>query len=324
MNLFTILKGMAMGLAEIIPGVSGGTIAFITGIYERLLNAIKAWNPGSFKLLFSGKFRSFWTAIDGWFLSSLLLGMAIGMVTGVFAVTWLMEHYLEPLWGFFFGLIIASAILIIRQIHQWDLLRVILLLAGIAFAVLIISINPSEGSHAYWFIFLSGLIAVSALMMPGVSGSFMLLILGMYGFIIPTFKSLFTGFEMDNFIIILVFALGLLVGLLSFSRVLSWTFKRYHQSTLMVLTGFIIGSLYKIWPWRVPVSWMNKITEAIETDPALLDSLNTHDYKVITEKLVLPGDYFIDNPKTGLVIGSVIFGFLLVWLLDRFFGVKNY
>ena len=192
--------------------------------------------------------------------------------------------------------------------------------ANIVVAVVIISVYPSEGSRAYWFVFISGLIAVSALMMPGVSGSFMLLILGMYSFIIPTFKSLLTDFETSNFMIILVFGLGLFTGLLSFSRVLSWTFKKYHQSTLMVLTGFIIGSLYKIWPWRVPTKWMNELTGTIDTDPTLLQSLEQHDFKVISEKLVLPGDYFIDDPKTLLVIGSVIFGFLLVWLLDRLFG----
>lgn len=312
-----------MGLAEIIPGVSGGTIAFITGIYERLLNAIKAWNPKNLKLLLTGKFRDFWTAIDGWFLVSLLLGMAIGMITGVFAVTWLMDHYIEPLWGFFVGLIIASVLVIMRQIHRWDLLRILLLIVGIAFAVFIISINPTEGSRAYWFVMLSGIIAVSALMMPGVSGSFMLLILGMYGVIIPTFKSLLTEPTLEAFTLIFVFGIGLVIGLLTFSRILSWTFKKYHQSTLMVLTGFIIGSLYKIWPWRMPTEWMIKETNSFQTDPSLLQSLGHHEYRVISEKLVMPGDYLMDDPKTGLVIGSVIIGFLLVYLLDKFFGKKK-
>lgn len=320
MNIFTVLKGMAMGLAETIPGVSGGTIAFITGIYERLLEAIKAWNPPNIKLLFKGKIKQFWQVIDASFIVTLLLGMAIGIVTGVFAVTWLMEHYIEPLWGFFFGLILASVLIILRQIHRWDVLRILLLLVGIAFAVFIISINPTEGNTEYWFVFLSGLIAISALMMPGVSGSFMLLILGMYSVIIPTFKSLLTDPSLESFLIILVFTFGLLFGLLTFSRVLSWTFKKYHQSTLMVLTGFIIGSLYKIWPWRVPTQWMNKLTDQIEQDSQLLQNLDMEQIKVISEKLVWPGDYVIDTPKTALVIGSVIFGFLLVYVLDRLFG----
>jgi putative membrane protein len=323
MNIFTILKGIAMGLAETIPGVSGGTIAFITGIYERLLEAIKAWNPKNINLLFKGEVRQFWQVIDAWFIVTLLTGMAVGIVTGVFAVTWLMEYYIEPLWGFFFGLILASVLIIMRQIHQWDALRIFLLLAGIAIAVFIISINPTEGSTEYWFVFLSGLIAISALMMPGVSGSFMLLILGMYSVIIPTFKSLLTEPSMDAFMIILVFVFGLLVGLLTFSRVLSWTFKKYHQSTLMVLTGFIIGSLYKIWPWRVPTQWMNQLNGQIEHDPTLLEKVDMEQIKVISEKLVWPGDYFIDTPKTALVIGSIIFGFLLVYFLDRIFGTKE-
>jgi putative membrane protein len=323
MTIFIILKGMAMGLAEIIPGVSGGTIAFITGIYERLLDAIRAWNLKNLKLLFTGKWTHFWKAIDGGFIVSLLLGMAFGMITGVFAVTWLMDHYIEPLWGFFFGLIIASVLVILREIHQWDLVRIALLIGGIAVAILIISVNPAEGSQAYWFVFLSGVIAVSALMMPGVSGSFMLLILGMYGLIIPAFKELLTDPKPEQFLLLLVFGLGLAAGLVTFSRVLSWTLKRYHQSTLMLLTGFIIGSLYKIWPWRVPTQWLNKLTQSFQSDPALLQSLDKHEYRVISEKLVLPGNYFIDDPKTGLVIGSVVFGFLLVYVLDRVFGGKK-
>lgn len=323
MNIFTVLKGMAMGLAEIIPGVSGGTIAFITGIYERFLNAIKAWNVPTLRLLLLGRFKEFWKAIDGGFLLSLLSGMAIGMVTGVFVVTYLMEHYIEPLWAFFFGLILASVLLIFRQVHRWDLIRILSLLLGVATAVLIISINPAAGSTAYWFVFLSGMIAVSALLMPGVSGSFMLLILGMYGIIIPTFKSLITQPSVSSFMIILVFGLGMIIGLLSFSRILSWLMEKYHQSTLMVLTGFIIGSLYKIWPWRVPTRWMNELTQQMESDPSLLLNLDKHDFRVISEKLVWPGDYFLDSPKTTLVIASLLFGFLLVYFLDKLFGEKN-
>ena len=312
-----------MGIAEIIPGVSGGTIAFITGIYERLLLAIKAWNLATLRMLFKGEFRALWKQTDGAFLLNLLAGMAAGMLTGVFAVTWLMEHYIEPLWGFFFGLIIASVVLIVRQVYRWDRIRVAWLIAGTLFAVFVISINPTEGSTAWWFVFLSGMIAISALMMPGISGSFMLLILGMYGIIIPAFKSLLTQPNGENIILIVIFGLGLLTGLFSFSRLLSWTFKKYHQSTLVVLTGFMIGSLYKIWPWRMPVTWMNKITNSLESDPALLQQLGKEDYRVISEKLVLPGGYLTDDPKTMLVIAAIVFGFLLVWVLDRLFTNRN-
>ena len=323
MNIYQILRGLAMGIAEIIPGVSGGTIAFITGIYERLLNAIKAWNLTNLRHLTSGRFRIFWTHIDGKFLVNLGMGMVLGMVTGVFAITYLMEHYIEPLWGFFFGLIIASVLLIFRQVHTRDWIRIALFFAGTLLVIGVIRINPVEGNTALWFVFLSGVIAISALMMPGISGSFMLLILGMYGIIIPAFKSLLVQPGWEAFRLIFVFGLGLLTGLLSFSRVLSWTYKHFQQSTLMVLTGFLVGSLYKIWPWRMPSSWMNKITLTVESDPTLLASLSKHDYRVISEKLVLPGDYFIDDPKTGLVIGAAILGFLLVWLLDKAFQPRN-
>jgi putative membrane protein len=322
MNLSTILKGIAMGIAEIIPGVSGGTIAFITGIYERLLNAIKSWNPKNLKLLFKGEFKTFWTNIDGIFLTNLFSGIIVGMVSGVFTITYLMDHYIEPLYGFFFGLIIASVVLVVRQVTKWDLIRVLLLIAGTVFAILVISINPVEGNTAYWFVFVSGTIAISALMMPGISGSFMLLIMGMYGIIIPTFKSLLIAPTMDNVILIGVFGLGLITGLLTFSRVLSWTFSKFHQSTLVVLTGFMVGSLYKIWPWRVPSSWMNKLNNTIETELSLLQNLDKHDYSIISEKMVLPQDYILGEPKTIITIICLVFGFLLVWLLDRWLG-KN-
>jgi len=311
-----------MGLAEIIPGVSGGTIAFITGIYERLLNAIKAWNGKNIKLLLKGNFHEFLKGIDASFIFNLFFGMAIGMVVGVFAVTYFIEHYIEPLWGFFFGLIIASVVLIVRQVYKWDLIRIILLVAGTLFAISVISINPVEGSRSFWFVFLSGMIAVSALMMPGISGSFMLLIMGMYGIIIPAFKTFLSSPNLDSFILLAVFGFGLIAGLLTFSRILSWTFRNYHQSTLVVLTGFMLGSLYKIWPWRMPTSWMNKISGAVETDTSLLPNLAKHDYKVITEELVLPSAYLLDDPKTILTIAAAIFGFLIVWLLDRVFA-KN-
>jgi len=323
MNIYTIVKGMAMGIAETIPGVSGGTIAFITGIYERLLNAIKAWNGKNLKLLFKGKIAEFYEAIDGSFIVSLFLGMGVGIVSGVFAITYLIEHYIEPLWAFFFGLIIASVVLIVRQVNKWDWIRIVLLIVGTLFAISIISINPVEGNTAYWFVFLCGMIAVSALMMPGISGSFMLLIMGMYGIILPAFKSVLTQPNMDDILMIGVFALGLVAGLLTFSRVLSWTFRKHHQSTLVILTGFMLGSLYKIWPWRMPTSWINKINGDIETNLELLQNLSKHDFKVITEKLVLPANYLLDDPKTIVAIIAGIGGFLIVWVLDRVFAKKN-
>lgn len=320
MNILLALKGLAIGIAEIIPGVSGGTIAFITGIYERLLNAVKAWNYKNLSKLFKGEFKSFWTTIDGKFVLQLGIGMVIGMIIGVFAISYLLEHYIEPLLGFFFGLILASIQMILRQVNKWNLINFLCLIGGTLFALWVVNVSPTEGSKSYWYILLCGYIAISALMLPGISGSFMLLILGMYTTIITAFKGILTDFNFEYLSILAVFGIGLILGASSFSRIITWTLQKYKQATLMALTGFMVGSLWKIWPWRLPASWMNKLTNQIETDPGILQSLNKNDYKIISEKVVLARDYFIDDPKIALTVGALAFGFFLVVSLDFYFS----
>ncbi len=311
------LKGMAMGIAEVIPGVSGGTIAFITGIYERLLNAIKEIDIKAIKLIFKGEFASFWKKIDGNFLLTLFSGMAFGLLSGVFIITYLIKNHIEPLWGFFFGLILASVIYIGKQVKNWDIYKFIFLILGIAIAYYLVAMHPMQGSRAYWYVFISGLIAISALIMPGISGSFMLLILGMYTIIIPEVKNLLTNHEMESLMILIVFGLGMLTGLFTFARVMSWAFKNYHQKTLVLLTGFMIGSLYKIWPWRLPELWLNKEDGNIYSGVLKLADVPHESIKIITERLVLPQDYIISNPNTVIVIISAIIGFVSVLLLER-------
>ncbi|MEM6380025.1 MAG: DUF368 domain-containing protein, partial [Bacteroidota bacterium] len=244
------LKGMAMGIAEVIPGVSGGTIAFITGIYEKLINTIKAFHPtliGTFK---EEGVKGVWSAINGNFLVTLLIGMATGIIVGVFGVSHLLETYPEMLWAFFFGLIISSAIFIGKQVDAWGVSEILALVVGTAVAYYITVASPAQGNEALWFVFLSGVIAISALILPGISGSFILLLMGMYSFVIPTVKTALKTFDPESLLIVGTFAVGCLVGLTTFSRVLSWTFKNYKNPTLALLTGFMLGSLNKIWPWR--------------------------------------------------------------------------
>ena len=312
-----ILKGMAMGFAEVIPGVSGGTIAFITGIYEKLLNSIKEIDIRAIKMLLRGDFALFWKKIDGNFLFTLFSGMILGLITGVFIISYLIKNHIEPLWGFFFGLILASVIYIGKQVKKWDIFKVIFLLLGIAIAFYLVAMHPMQGSRAYWYIFISGLIAISALIMPGISGSFMLLILGMYTIIIPEVKNLLTNHELNSLIILLIFGFGMLTGLFSFARVMSWAFKNYHQKTLVLLTGFMIGSLYKIWPWRLPDIWLNKGDGNIYSGVMKLAEIPHENIKVITERLVLPQDYVIANPNTSIVIIAAILGFASVLFLER-------
>ncbi|HAQ38920.1 MAG TPA: DUF368 domain-containing protein [Saprospiraceae bacterium] len=323
MNILLSLKGLAIGIAEIIPGVSGGTIAFITGIYERLLNAIQAWNFQNISRLFKGDIKGFWKAIDGKFIFQLGIGMLTGMVIGAFAISYLLVHYIEPLLGFFFGLILASVQMIIRQVHKWSLKNMLFLIGGTFFALWVVMISPTSGNLQIWYIFISGFIAICALMLPGISGSFMLLILGMYTTILAAFKGVMTNFNFDQFFILIVFGFGLILGAATFSRVISWTLKKFHQQTLMALTGFMIGSLWKIWPWRIPATWLNKITNEIESDRAVLETLSKSDYKIISEEVVFPQDYFVDHPKIALTITTLAFGFFLVISLDYYFSKRQ-
>ena len=290
-----------MGIAEVIPGVSGGTIAFITGIYEKLLHTIKAFHPSLINTFKDEGLRGLWEKINGSFLVTLLIGMAGGIILGVFGVSHLIESYPEMLWAFFFGLIISSAIFIARQVQKWNLGELIFLIAGTLIAYYITIATPAQGNEALWFVFLSGTIAISALILPGISGSFILLLMGMYSFVIPTIKKALTSFDNESLLIVGTFGLGCLVGLLTFSRVLSWTFKNYNNPTLALLTGFMIGSLNKLWPWR------NVISTRINSKGVEVPFL---------EESVLPGNYVGETYLTGVIICMII-GFISVFVIER-------
>lgn len=310
------LKGMAMGIAEVIPGVSGGTIAFITGIYEQLLNSIKAFGPGLFTDFREGGIAQVWEKINGNFLVALLSGMAVGVVIGVLGVSHLLENYPPLIWAFFFGLIIASAIYIGRQIEKWTWQNILSLILGAIVAYTITIVTPAEGSTSLFFVFFCGMIAISALILPGISGSFILLMLGMYYYIVvETVKPALKTFATDKLIVMGVFALGCLTGLMTISRVLSWMFKYHRSITLSVLTGFMIGSLNKIWPWRNAIEWLRDATGNIIMEDGIPK-------KILVEENVLPGAYLGGDPYLIGVVVLMIAGFLSVFLIERF-GAKE-
>lgn len=315
-----IVKGVAMGIAEVIPGVSGGTIAFITGIYEELIESIKSIGPEAIRGFKEDGFGGLWNSVNGNFLLFLMIGMALGFISGVLVITGLIETQPEILWGFFFGLILASCFLIGSEIKSWNWKKVVVLLLGCALAYYITIAAPSEGSLNLLYVFLSAVLAISALMLPGVSGSFVLLILGMYTLIIPTFKRLLTDFNTGDAIIVFVFGLGCLTGLAVFSRVLSWLFKSYKELCFALLTGFMIGSLNKIWPWRNPTKILDKESGEIQSilDPQSILSLNKESYKLLSEANVLPMGYEMGEPKTLLVIIAILSGLGIVYLLQKF------
>lgn len=244
--LLLTLKGCAMGMADVVPGVSGGTIAFITGIYEELVESIRSVDLGALKLLATGRFSAFWRRINGSFLFSVLLGVAVSILSLARLMTYLLTHHPIEIWSFFFGLIVASALLVSRQVGKWNWRTVLSLAVGVAVAWWITVVSPAETPNDWWFILLSGAIAICAMILPGISGAFILLLLGKYHYIMQAVGDL-------NIPVILVFVAGAIAGIISFSHLLSWLLKHWHDCTIAVLMGFMIGSLNKVWPWKETV-----------------------------------------------------------------------
>ena len=314
-----------MGIAEAIPGVSGGTIAFITGIYERLMNVIKSFSPAALlQSLKEGGIKGLWRQIDGSFLFPLMGGMVTGILVGITAIHELLLRFPPVVWAFFFGLIIGSALYIGKKIKKWGASEIGLLVIGLLVSLGITFLAPSSGSEAYWFIFLSGMIAISALILPGISGSFILLLMGMYTFVlhetvkgglVGSVKEIVSGnmagIDWDSILVISIFGVGALTGLFTVANFLSWTFKKYTNQTLAILTGFMLGSLNKIWPWQEVTkrSLSSSGEEKIETSrsvfPSTFSSLEEADNII----------YGTDPMLLGCIAFMVV-GFFAVFLLE--------
>ena len=287
-----------MGGADVVPGVSGGTIAFITGIYETLLDSIKSVDGAALQLLIKGQFKAFWQHINGNFLVTLFAGIAVSILTLAKLIAYLLEHYPIQLWSFFFGLIIIAAYLVAKEIGHWSAGVFVAAAAGIAIAYYITLATPAETPTSLWFVFLSGAVAICAMILPGISGSFILLILGKYAFILEAVNE-------RNFAVIAVFGLGCVVGILTFARVISWLLERYHDVAVALLAGFMIGSLGKIWPWKEVV----------------LTRLDSHGVEVpFVTRNVLPAQFEQLTGQDALLWQAILFmlvGFLLVFGIER-------
>ncbi len=249
-NIMVAIKGACMGAADVIPGVSGGTIAFIMGIYDEFVGSLASINTEAVKLLFSGKFKEFWRHINGTFLLSLACGILFSVVALAGLMQYLLAHQPIQTWAFFFGLIVASSLFIIRGIKGWGIREILFIILGIILGVVICTLTPTNTPDALWFIFLSGALAICAMVLPGISGSFILLILGKYEFIMGVITDFVSGVNFgQNLLILSIFGIGVIVGILSFSKFLHWLLARWQKETMIVLAGFIIGSLVKVWPW---------------------------------------------------------------------------
>lgn len=248
--LFVTVKGICMGAADVIPGVSGGTIAFMTGIYEELVGSINAINGTAVKLFFTGRFRQFWKHINGNFLFSLVLGIMISILSLAKLMQYLLDYQPVQTWAFFFGLIVASSIFILRGIKSWKANDFVMLVFGIVLGVVVCTLAPTETPDGLWFIFCCGAIAICAMILPGISGSFILLVLGKYKYMMGVLADIVSGKgDWLDFVTVIVFILGALFGIIAFAKFLHWLLQHYHRQTLLVMAGFIIGSLVKVWPW---------------------------------------------------------------------------
>lgn len=235
---------MAMGAADVVPGVSGGTIAFISGIYEELLETINSVNLGALKTLKNEGIKAAWKSINGNFIVTLFLGIGISIASLAKLISYVLEAHPILIWSFFFGLVLASILYVGKQVKSWNAGSIVSLIIGTGLAFWITILPPLSSSNELWFIFVSGMIAICAMILPGISGSFILLLMGSYQTVLGAVKD-------KEFFTIVVFMLGAIMGLLSFSKVLKWMFAKYHDLTIAVLTGFLIGSLNKLWPWKI-------------------------------------------------------------------------
>ncbi|WP_111625224.1 DUF368 domain-containing protein [Arenibacter echinorum] len=296
--IFILLKGMAMGAADVVPGVSGGTIAFISGIYEELITSINNVNVSLLNTLRKEGIKAFWIKLNGNFLLALLLGIGISVLSLAKLISWLMENEPIPLWSFFFGLVVASIILVGKEIKKWNLAAIIILILGATIAFYVTKLPPSENSGSLPYLFFSGALAICAMILPGISGAFILVLLGSY-------KTVLDAVHERDLKIVITVGLGAIFGLLSFAKLLKWMFTHYKNLTLALLTGFILGSLNKIWPWK----------EVLET-------------KMFGEKIITIKDQnispfsFDGDPQLISAIILALLGFSLIFILEKLAAKK--
>ncbi len=291
--IFITLKGMAMGAADVVPGVSGGTIAFISGIYEELITSINNINLSLIGIFKKEGIKAVWNKINGNFLVSLFIGIFISVLSLAKFLSWLLENEPVLLWSFFFGLVVASIFFVGKEIKQWNLGKITILVLGAALAYFITELPVSDNTDSLPYLFMSGALAICAMILPGISGAFILVLLGSY-------KTILDAVHERDLKIVITVALGAIFGLLSFARLLKWMFSHYKNTTLALLTGFILGSLNKIWPWK----------KVLETQTFGDKTV------VVADKNVLPWVFEGDNQLMLAIILAII-GFSLIFILEK-------
>lgn len=276
-----LLRGMAMGAVDVIPGVSGGTIALITGIYEELIMSIRSFNARLLKTLRIEGIAAAWTKANGNFLVAVITGILISIFSLARLLSWLFEHHAMLVWAFFFGLIVGSAVYIGTSIKKWNILSGVFFLAGALIAWYVTIAAPATGPDTNWFVFVAGSLAFCAMVLPGISGAFILVLIGKYEFMLNAVKDL-------NLSVIMLFGLGGVAGVVAFSHVIGWLFKRYPNATLAMMTGFMTGSLNKLWPWKKVLG--TRITTSGETVPLLEKNISPWHYAELFDQdpMIIP------------------------------------
>ena len=296
------LKGFAMGAANVIPGVSGGTIALITGIFERLIDSLKSFDLQAIKLFFKGKFKEFVKHTDFIFLVVVMLGAAFSVISLAKILTYLFINYPIFIWSYFFGLIVASVWFVGKTIDKWNFGIIIWFVIGTAIAVAITVLNPATENDSFLYLFLSGVVAICSMILPGLSGSFILVLMGEYELILRAVDEF-------NFSLLIPVILGAVAGLLAFAHLLSWLYKKFKNQTIALLTGFILGSLSILWPWKQSFDSNEMLIKTGKFGQFLI----SEETKVFSYKKFLPE---IDS-ILFIAIALAIVGFFSIWILEK-------
>jgi len=297
--IILFLKGLGMGAANVIPGVSGGTIALITGIFERLINSIKSFNFKAIKLLFTGKFKEFVKYTDLYFLIAIIAGIVIAIVSLARLFDFLFENYPVYIWSYFFGLVLASVYFVGKTVSKWTLSVIITFIIGTTVAIIISLLNPAIENKNFFYLIICGVAAICSMILPGLSGSFILFIMGNYKLVAI---DAINNVDIKILIPVLIGAVG---GLLAFSHILSWIFKKYRNETISLLTGFILGSVSILWPWQKKIFLLDELGNQI---------LKKGEPIVVSYERILPEAF---NSQFFIAIGFIILGILSIWIIEK-------
>ena len=296
--IILFVKGIGMGVANVIPGVSGGTIALITGIFERLINSIKSFDLKAVKLLFGFKFKLFADYTDIKFLISILVGVFIAIISLARLFDYLFVNYPVYIWSYFFGLVLASVYFVGKTVEKWNLIVILSFLIGTAIAVAVSIMNPSAENDNFFFLLLCGIVAICSMILPGLSGSFVLVLMGNYKLVmIDAVNNL-------DLAILAPVSIGAVVGIIAFSHLLSWVFKRYRNETIALLTGFILGSISILWPWKKTIYMLNDLGEPI---------LKKGQPIIQKYEQVLPPSY---NSEFWFGLFFIFLGIMSIWIIE--------